>query len=241
MVKSDRRFFTIAAAVLGLGLAANVGIWSNIFFQWYLEGFKTPTVDQPINTYDSAKKEIAEDPIKLSETIMRDYVSGTEFGAAVTAFQHLGISTDIEDFINAATYSDEDFIYNFRGNVKQENGVIYPPGLTETINRFAVEYTIPYWAINQTSQSWDAIKDIVASNTPVIAYYTSTNSYPEFTNETQNDYQLYANHRAVCITLIKDGFVYYTDPIEGDKKESENWFKMCWEACGNMAVSIEKR
>ena len=166
-----------------------------------------------------------------------DYPAGCEFAAATMLLRSYGYDVDIEDLLDTMNYSDDNFVFAYWGDVKTQ-GAVYAPGLVICINNWLQENGTVLRSSNYSGMSWDDVISTLESGRPLIMWYTSDYSFPQYTDFTSNGETMYSNEHCVVAYGIKDGKVQVADSIHGYTEIEETTFQQIWSDCGAMAIGL---
>lgn len=233
MTEGDKNFFTVMLVlliILCIGVAG-IALWIELNINL------SPSVtEQPLAAIeDTTEAELITPADKVEEEQLSNISTSSEFAASAIMLQAYGIKVNENDLASAAKYSDDDFVYSYWGELG--SGVIFPPGLVIANNLYLQDIDSDCRTFNLSGESWDTIKDFVNQKNPVVVYYTNTNSYPVFTSWELEGYKFYDNEQCVCIYKIDEQGVHIKNPLTTqDEIITEEWFEMCWNACGSLAV-----
>lgn len=197
----------------------------------------SPSVtDQPIAAIeDTTEAELITPADKVEEEQLSNISTSSEFAASALMLQAYGVEVNENDLADAAKYSDNNFVYYYWGELG--SGVIFPPGLVIANNLYLQNINSDCRTFNLSGESWNTIKDFINQGNPVVVYYTDTNSYPVFTSWELEGYKFYDNEQCVCIYKVDEQGVHIKNPLTAqDEIITEEWFEMCWNACGSLAV-----
>lgn len=192
--------------------------------------------NQPLATIeDTTEAELISPTDRVEEEQLSNISTSSEFAASALMLQAYGVEVNENDLAGAAKYSDDDFVYSYWGELG--SGVIFPPGLVIANNLYLQAMDSNYHTFNLSGESWDTIKDFINQGNPVVVYYTDTNSYPVFTSWELEGYKFYDNEQCVCIYKVDEQGVHVKNPLTAqDEIITEEWFTMCWNACGSLAI-----
>lgn len=233
MTEGDKNFFTVMLVlliILCLGVAG-ITLWIGLNINL------SPSVtEQPLAAIeDTTEAELITPADKVEREQLSNISTSSEFAASALMLQAYGVEVNENDLASAVKYSDDDFVYSYWGELG--SGVIFPPGLVIANNLYLQDIDSNCRTFNLSGESWDTIKDFVNQENPIVVYYTNTNSYPVFTSWELEGYKFYDNEQCVCIYKIDEQGVHIKNPLTAqDEIITEEWFEMCWNACGSLAV-----
>lgn len=162
-----------------------------------------------------------------------DYPSGDEFAAAVSFLQAYGYNANIPSLIENMNYSANNFVESYVGDATTDTGYCYAPALVVCINNYLFTVQANMRTENMSGITWDHLKEYVAKNQPLIAWFTDDYNYPRF-----NDTAAYDNMRTVVIQRIENGAVTFIDSINGITTLPESQFQSIWEKCGSQCIGV---
>lgn len=233
MTEGDKNFFTVIIVLIIIlcMIVAGITLWIGLNLN-----LTSSTTNQPLAAIeDTTEAELINPTEKVEEEQLSNILTSSEFAASAIMLQAYGVEVDEKDLANAAKYSNDDFVYFYWGEL--DSGAIFPPGLVIANNLYLQNIDSDYRTFNLSGESWEDIKAIVSQGNPVVVYYTDTNSYPVFTGWEQEGYSFYENEQCVCIYKIDEQGVHIKNPLTAqDEIITEEWFVMCWNACGSMAI-----
>ena len=233
MTEGDKNFFTgmlVLLIILCVGVAG-LTLWIGLNVNL------SPSItEQPLAVIeDTTEAELITPADKVEEEQLSNISTSSEFAASALMLQAYGVEVNENDLAGSAKYSDNDFVYYYWGELG--SGVIFPPGLVIANNLYLQDIDSDYRTFNLSGESWDTIKDFINQGNPVVVYYTDTNSYPVFTGWELEGYKFYNNEQCVCIYKVDEQGVHIKNPLTAqDEIITEEWFEMCWNACGSLAI-----
>lgn len=233
MTEGDKNFFTgmlVLLIILCVGVAG-LTLWIGLNVNL------SPSItEQPLAAIeDTTEAEVITPTDKVEEEQLSNISTSSEFAASTLMLQAYGVEVNENDLADTAKYSDNDFVYYYWGELG--SGVIFPPGLVIANNLYLQDIDSDYRTFNLSGESWSTIKDFINQGNPVVVYYTDTNSYPVFTGWELEGYKFYNNEQCICIYKVDEQGVHIKNPLTArDEIITEEWFEMCWNACGSLAV-----
>lgn len=208
----------------------------------FLYGCTSTTLPQgsvPI-IYDTPASEVPNYiPAENVEVINQfpDYPAGCEFAAATMLLRSYRYDVDIEDLLDTMNYSDDNFVFTYWGDVKTQ-GAVYAPGLVICINNWLQENGAIFRSMNYSGISWSDVISTLESGRPLIMWYTSDYSSPQYTDFTSSGEYMYYNEHCFVVYGVEDGKIQVADSIHGYTEIEEATFQQIWNECGAMAIGL---
>lgn len=172
--------------------------------------------------------------------------TGCESVALTMAFNSLGFSLDKTTIADQyLVYDAENLARGYVGDPYSYYGAgVFPPGLTETANRFLKEQTANLQAYNITGTEFEELYSYIAEGFPVLIWTTMYYQEPQFSdivNQYQGiSYQWYANEH--CVVLggydLTQNTVTLFDSLQGEVEIDIQTIQYLYDAIGQYAVVI---
>lgn len=142
-------------------------------------------------------------------------------------------------------YSSENFAAGYVGDPGEYSGMgIFPPGLTETANRFLEQRYQQQTAYDVSGMGFRELFAYIAAGDPVLLWVTLEMEEPYYSDQIAEyagkTYRWYWNEHCVMLggyDLEKDTVIIY-DPLEGKREDSLTKVQEIYNQCGQYAVVI---
>lgn len=223
--------FLIYLLIFEILFLSSVVIYNNLFI-------KNNTINKSLNiVYD--KKIIIKETNSIS--LINKYKGCSAFACAAIALNAYGYNTSIPDLLTYTEFdkANNNFVYKYTGNIYSK-GVIYPDGLTLTINHFlSKKQNNKLKAENISGIQWKKLKQYLNTNL-IICWFTQDYKAPILIQKIYDRYTLYDKSQTILLESIIDNKVIFYNPNKEQCLDEidEQYFKEIWNKCGSLAVKI---
>ena len=174
-----------------------------------------------------------------------DLPTGCETVALVIALNALGCEISGVEFASKHLIIGDDIIHSFVGDPFVWGGAgIYPPGLTESAERYLATIDTDLAAFDLTGVPMSDLYKLIQSGYPVVVWTTYYFNQPWLDSSpyTYNGHTVYWYDNEHCVCLYgydeEQDVVYISDPLQGKVTDSASNFESVYEAIGRMAMVV---